>query len=68
MNNDSIQKTLIVAIGLCLVCSLVVSTAAVYLKPKQNENKIVDKQGNILSVVGLLKDGGDIKELYKQKY
>lgn len=65
MNNDSIQKTLIVAIGLCLVCSLVVSASAVFLKPKQTENKLVDKQGNILGVVGLLEQGGDVKQLYK---
>lgn len=64
MNNDSIQKTLVVAVGLCLVCSLVVSTAAVFLKPKQAENKALDKQSNILGVVGLLNEGGNIKELY----
>ncbi len=66
MNNDSIQKTLIVAIGLCLVCSLVVSVSAVSLKPQQEQNKIVDKQGNILGVVGLLKDKASIAELYEK--
>ncbi len=66
MNNDSILKTLVVAIGLCLVCSLIVSMSAVSLKPKQVFNKQVDKQGNILSVVGLLNDKADIAADYKQ--
>lgn len=66
MNNDSIKKTLFVAIGLCLVCSLVVSVAAVSLKPMQDRNKVIDKQGNILGVVGLLKDKASIGELYEK--
>ena len=60
--NDSIQKTLIVVVSLCLVCSLVVSIAAVGLKPLQIENKALDKQRNILEAAGLLETAGkDIK-------
>ena len=60
-NNDSIKKTLIVVISLCLVCSLVVSIAAVGLKPVQQYNKALDKQRNILEAAGLLDQaGGDI--------
>lgn len=55
--NDSISKTLIVVISLCLVCSIVVAGAAVALKPTQERNKVLDKQTNILSAVGLLKEG-----------
>ena len=33
--------------GLCLVCSIVVSVAAVGLRPAQLENKALDKQSNI---------------------
>ncbi|POF52223.1 Na(+)-translocating NADH-quinone reductase subunit C, partial [Vibrio vulnificus] len=34
-SNDSIKKTLGVVVGLSLVCSIVVSTAAVGLRSKQ---------------------------------
>ncbi len=65
-NNDSIQKTIIVAVSLCLACSIVVSGAAVLLKEKQKTNKVIDKQKNILNVAGLLKEGDDIQALYEQ--
>lgn len=53
-NNDSISKTLIVVISLCLVCAIVVSTAAVQLRPTQQINKKLDSQVNILRSVGLV--------------
>lgn len=53
-NNDSISKTLIVVVSLCLVCAVVVSTAAVQLRPKQTQNKLLDSQVNILRSVGLI--------------
>ncbi|TAA47557.1 Na(+)-translocating NADH-quinone reductase subunit C [Corallincola spongiicola] len=62
--NDSIGKTLFVVIALCLVCSLVVSTAAVGLKPKQEENRALDKQRNILRAAGLLTPGANVGEVF----
>ncbi|TCI05239.1 Na(+)-translocating NADH-quinone reductase subunit C [Corallincola luteus] len=62
--NDSIGKTLFVVIALCLVCSLVVSTAAVGLKPKQQENRALDKQRNILRAAGLLAPGANVGEVF----
>lgn len=53
-NNDSIGKTLLVVVILCLVCSVVVAGAAVGLKAKQQEQRLLDKQRNILAVAGLL--------------
>jgi Na+-transporting NADH:ubiquinone oxidoreductase subunit C len=50
---DSIAGTLITAAVLCVVCSLVVSVAAVGLKGKQEENKALDRQKNILDATGL---------------
>ncbi len=50
---DSIGQTLLVATVLCVVCSLVVSVAAVGLKDKQEENKLLDRQKNILDAAGL---------------
>ncbi len=52
-NKDSTIGTLAVVTGLCLVCSIVVSVAAVGLRPAQLENKALDKQSNILSVAGV---------------
>ena len=50
---DSIANTLIVSLTLCIVCSLLVSGAAVALKPMQEKNKALDRQKNIVAVSGL---------------
>ncbi len=50
---DSIANTLIVSLTLCIVCSLLVSGAAVALKPLQEKNKSLDRQKNIVSASGL---------------
>jgi Na+-transporting NADH:ubiquinone oxidoreductase subunit C len=44
---------LLVAFCLCVVCSILVSSAAVVLKPMQDANKILDRNKNILSAAGL---------------
>ena len=62
-NNDTIKKTLIVAISLCLVCSALISFSAVELRDLQEANKTLDKQSKILSAAGLLKEGSLISEL-----
>ncbi|MFN6969580.1 MAG: Na(+)-translocating NADH-quinone reductase subunit C [Rheinheimera sp.] len=62
-SNESIGKTFGVVIGLCLVCAIIVATAAVQLRPLQVENKLLDAQKNILVSTGLL-SGDNIKELY----
>ncbi|WP_058912012.1 Na(+)-translocating NADH-quinone reductase subunit C [Entomohabitans teleogrylli] len=56
-SNDSIGKTLLVVLILCLVCSVVVAGSAVGLKARQQEQKLLDKQRNILDVAGLLQPG-----------
>ncbi|OOY69427.1 Na(+)-translocating NADH-quinone reductase subunit C [Solemya velum gill symbiont] len=53
MPNDSQTKTIVVALALCLVCSIIVAAAAVGLRPLQEANKALDKQRYILSVAGL---------------
>jgi Na+-transporting NADH:ubiquinone oxidoreductase subunit C len=65
-NNDSIKKTLLVAILLCLVCSIIVAGSAVILKPLQVKNKLEDKKKNILAAAGLLVEGKSIEEQFKQ--
>lgn len=51
-NNDSISKTLLVVLVLCLVCSIVVAGSAVGLKPLQQEQRALDKQRNIPPLPG----------------
>lgn len=50
---DSFWGTVIVATLLCVVCSAVVSIAAVSLRPRQEENKRFDRQRNVLDATGL---------------
>ncbi|HBX27164.1 MAG TPA: Na(+)-translocating NADH-quinone reductase subunit C, partial [Gammaproteobacteria bacterium] len=38
-NNESILKTITVALSLCLVCSVIVSASAVILRPEQAVNE-----------------------------
>ena len=59
---DSIPKTLLVAVALCLLCSMIVSFAAVNLKSVQDINKIRDKQKNVLQVAGIYYKGIDIEK------
>ena len=56
-NKDSLSNTFIVALGVCLVCSIVVSGIAVALKPTQQLNKELDQKQNILRAAGLLPQG-----------
>ncbi|MEW5248442.1 Na(+)-translocating NADH-quinone reductase subunit C [Microbulbifer sp. 2201CG32-9] len=55
-NKDSVKGTLTVALILCIVCSVFVSTAAVVLKPAQQANAELDMRRNVLMAAGLLKD------------
>lgn len=65
-SNNSIKKTLIVAFSLCVICSVVVSSAAVVLKPKQLQNQALDRKSNILQVTQLYKPGDDVEEKYAE--
>lgn len=59
-------KTLTVAGGLCLICSLLVSATVVSLKPMQIKNKELDMKKNILMAAGLIKEGDDVESAFKQ--
>ncbi len=54
---DSLGKTIGVVVAVCLVCSIVVSGAAVGLRSIQQANKELDKQSNILTAAGLYEAG-----------
>ncbi len=64
-NKETTSKTLIVILSLCFVCSVIVSTAAVVLKPIQETNKALDFKRNILAAAGMLKEGADVEEQFK---
>lgn len=64
-SNDSVKKTITVTLLLCIVCSVIVSTAAVLLRPAQIANKEIDFQRNVLSAAGLLKEGVSIEEQFE---
>lgn len=66
-NKDSIGNTLKVAIGLCLVCATVVSSAAVGLRSMQQANKLKDRKANILAAAGLMENDPDVNELYASR-
>ncbi|MEC7298799.1 MAG: Na(+)-translocating NADH-quinone reductase subunit C, partial [Pseudomonadota bacterium] len=61
---DNVAKTVTVALGLCLVASMVVSAAAVSLRPLQEQNAALDKQVNIVQVAGLYEDGIDVAQAF----
>lgn len=65
MQNDSIAKTLFVVILLCAVCSLIVSIAAVQLRPLQQANAADEISRGILEVAGLNVQGAEMSELLK---
>jgi Na+-transporting NADH:ubiquinone oxidoreductase subunit C len=65
-SNDTITKTLIVAFSLCIVCSVVVSSAAVLLKPAQEANKTLDRKRNILAAAGMLDDDVSVDEQFQK--
>ncbi len=63
-DRDSISNTLVVAIGLSLICSILVASAAIVLKPRQLKNQEEYRQRIILEVAGLMEPGGDIAALF----
>jgi len=63
---DSVPKTVFVAVSLCLVASMIVSAAAVALRPVQEINKLRDKQINILQVAGRYDPSVDITEAFAE--
>ncbi|MBC3765408.1 Na(+)-translocating NADH-quinone reductase subunit C [Neptunicella marina] len=66
-NKETLGKTLGVVLAVCLVCSVIVSGAAVGLRSLQQHNAMLDKQTNILEAADLLdKANGDIAGTFKK--
>lgn len=60
--HETYGKTIFVVLAVCLVCSIIVASAAVGLRPIQVKNKALDKQTNILAVAGIDKS---VEEAFK---
>lgn len=63
-SRDSVKNTLTVAIGLSLICSILVASTAVILKPVQLRNEEEFRQRIILDVAGLMQPDANIDELF----
>ena len=63
-SRDSISNTLVVAIGVSLVCSVLVSSAAIVLRPLQEANQNEFRQRIVLEVAGLYDPGVPIGEQF----
>lgn len=67
-NKETLGRTVGVVVAVCLVCSIVVASAAVGLRSQQQTNALLDKQTNILEAAGLLEEAsGDIATTYAQR-
>lgn len=64
--NDDTRKIVAVAFILSLVGSVLVSSAAVLLKPFQERNQALAKKTEIVRVSGLMTAGADIEQLFTQ--
>ncbi|MBB5321213.1 Na(+)-translocating NADH-quinone reductase subunit C [Marinobacter oulmenensis] len=60
---DTVSRTIMVALVLSIVFSVVVSTAAVMLRPAQIQNQNLDIKTNILSAAGMLESGASPQEI-----
>ncbi|WP_417545148.1 Na(+)-translocating NADH-quinone reductase subunit C [Marinobacter sp.] len=60
---ETVSRTLFVALVLSIVFSVVVSTAAVVLRPAQIKNQNLDIKTNILSAAGMLPQGAGAEEI-----
>ncbi len=67
MADESVKKTMVVALGVCLVCSILVSSAAVSLRPVQVENQKLDRITNILEAGDLPFGDNNVKEIYETR-
>jgi Na+-transporting NADH:ubiquinone oxidoreductase subunit C len=67
MSTDSTRKTILVALGVCLVCSVLVSSAAVGLKSIQDRNRELDKLKNILIAGNISYNNTNVRQLFKEK-
>lgn len=62
MRQHSTAYTVGFAAAVCLVCSLLVSGAAVGLKDRQEQNKLLERQKRILALTGLFEENESLSD------
>lgn len=67
MVSGDLKRSLKVILTVCLVCSLMVSTAAILLNEKQNENHRRNRIDNILKAADLYEKKVDSETIYKER-
>lgn len=67
MSRDSMSYIVVFALAVCLVCSIVVASAAVYLKPWQVANAMADKRRNILQVAEIHEPGMNVNAVFSER-
>lgn len=69
-NLNSVQGIVKVALSVCAVCSVLISSAAVLLKPMQTANMLLDRNKNILIAAGMFDSAqhsnADVAELFAE--
>jgi Na+-transporting NADH:ubiquinone oxidoreductase subunit C len=63
-DRNSLGNTVLVALGVSFVCSVVVSAAAIALKPQQEQNRDEYRQRIVLEVAGLYEPGQSVASLF----
>ena len=64
---ETLGRTVGVVVAVCLVCSIIVSSAAVGLRSLQQTNAAIDKQSNIVEAAGLAElAAGDITGTFEK--
>ncbi|UCD34432.1 MAG: Na(+)-translocating NADH-quinone reductase subunit C [Nitrospiraceae bacterium] len=67
MHDDSLKKTILVALCVCIVSSLLVTTAEVSLRGYREENKRLYRIDNILLAAGLSGKKNDAVRIYEER-
>lgn len=65
-DRNSLSNTILVAVGVSFACSVLVSVAAIALKPLQEKNSDEYRQRIVLEVAGLYEAGRPVSELFGQ--
>lgn len=72
MQRDSAIYIVGFCVAVCLACSVLVSSAAVGLKPRQVENQALDRQRKVLAVSGLVEEGeyvsaDEVRDIFQRR-
>ncbi|MEE4637764.1 MAG: Na(+)-translocating NADH-quinone reductase subunit C [Wenzhouxiangella sp.] len=65
-DKNSVANVLRIATVVCLICAVIVSTAAVTLRPFQAENRETFRQLNVLQAAGLFEPGMDVAQAFER--